>query len=1396
MQCPKCKHNNREGAKFCEECGEKLQLKCPKCGAELRANAKFCDECGANLIAEIQTDSHKTNIPKLEDMHAQLQSLIPEALAQKYLSAEQMATGENRPITALFADISGFTPLSANKSSEAIFQLVQDCFKRLVSIVAKYEGSISGFRGDGLLALFGAPILHENDAERAILSAIDMRNAMQDYQLQVSIGINTAMMTVGEIQTQLHNEYTAYGMDINLAKRLQEHAEAGQILVGSGTYRLTRKAFDFEMIPNLSVKGFSQPVTAYSVKQVKVHPEKLRGIEGLRARMIGREHEFADAKESVDEWLSGHGQIVNIIGEAGIGKSRLVSELKAYISGKDDDLQYIEGRCVSIGQPISYWPFIDILKTYFNLSEGDDSSTIAGKVTESITQLMPLSADETLSLLGQLLSIKYGNELDDRLKFATPEQIRHQTLMRLRDIFTTLARQKPLLLILEDLHWSDDLSLDLISLLMDELVNTPLMLLCVYRPEKEHRVWQLSDQARRKCMDRFTEIMLKPLSSVESRQLIESLLEIENLPESIKKMIMEKSEGNPFFIEEVIRSLIEQGMIYHEDDRWKAREEIADIDVPDTIQSVILSRVDRLQAEAKYVLQCASVIGRLFKHRLLEHLTHQEQKLNHYISEFEERELVYEERTVPELEYAFKHALTQEATYQSILERKRREFHLHVAQGIEKLYQERIEEYYEELAEHYSKSDDEEKAINYLLKSGIKLARQFSNDEALRYFNKAEEMITKSDKPYRHERAILYENRGSVLGFICQWTKAISDYEEALKWCDDPHGRAEIYGKMGWLECEGIQDKVKATEYFELGLKELPENDSSIQLVELERGIAWAWQRGLLEDNFIRCQHATEIAERMGYKRELALLYSDMEKWQSFNGIYSDEYGDKAIRVAEELGDLPTLLWVYYNRAGTRLWVRTGKHWTEESIGYFIKSLEISERIGDLRVQATTLCTLGEAYHELGQNDNAIKAYEEALDIVAETKAVVPLLLCGRITELYAKAGRRDTIIPAFIRIMRVLASLEIDEISQARSIFLNSKEEGADKIFRSFRRAFCMVNEEKDFAYTAISILEDLLKEVTTKVQIAWYHIQLMSLNIEIGNIHCAKEHAEQVVLIADEMGRPNHMVRFFPAYLFLGKTDIANDMVYKTLLDYIKYTSIVLRMIEPSYHELGCIEAFDKLCDRFELEYSEELKRVGINQIRLKPAEYPANPSKIDLQEHFDTSAFLLNCKWLDPEGISSYSLNLDHDCVEIRASGGSGFGHYKYSAPRFSQSITSDFIIEARMGGARSGGLFIQSGNNVITIQQVLGLKNCISLSHRRRTVCSGFLDAESLILALERKNNIIRGYCSSDGQNWYTCGWTEADMVDPVETGIFASCLGQSILEQTITSFDHIRIYRQK
>jgi len=1053
MKCPKCSHENPVDAKFCMECGEKLENLCPKCGAKLPPEAKFCKECGEKVMVGTDFKPAQITIPKLEDMHAQLQNLIPTALAEKYLSAEQQTeAGENRPITALFADISGFTPLSNTQTSETMFQLVQDCFKDLVSIVAEYEGSISGFRGDGLLALFGAPILHENDAERAILAGLDMRNVMHEKGLEVSIGINTAMMTVGEIKTVLHKEYTAYGTDVNLAKRLQESAKPGQILVGSGTHRLTRRAFDFEIISDLSVKGFSQPITAYEVKQVKLHPEKLRGIEGLRARMIGREKEFSELKDAVDLWLSGQGQIASIVGEAGIGKSRLVSELKAYLSqiplnlpllkgelhtpgplsrgeslspltkgdqegcdfpllegvgynsfekeeitisplekgetktpplekGGRGDLKSLtlEGRCVSIGQPISYFPFLDILRTYFNLSEEDDPTTIANKVTEGIKQIFPQNADETLVFMGHLMSIRFGSELDDRLKFATPEQIRHQTMMQLRDLFRTIAERQPLMLILEDLHWADDMSLDLISYLIDELSHTALMILCVYRPEKEHKVWKLGDQARRKSLDRYTEITLKQLSSHESRLLVESLLTIENLPEIVKGMILTKSEGNPFFIEEVIRSLIEQGLVYREGDRWKAKAEIADIHVPDTIQSVLLARVDRLQAEAKHVLQCASVIGRLFKYRLLEHLTRQEAELDRYISEFEERELIYEERMVPELEYAFKHALTQEATYQSILERRRKEFHHQVAVSIERLYQERLEEYYDELAHHYSMSDDAEKAIEYLLKSADKAKSMFANEYAIHCFNQAISLIEKmSDTMHKEQKLDALMKLAKIYFTIGQNDKAIEVAEDAIKIAEEistPRMVARL--------CYQIADALLALNKFDEGLvwseKGLKALGDDMICPEAALLNFCAWLAYHMLENEIKSKEYqaknVDMIRKIGYFDEIYKIYLGISYGKAEDAIAWER---ECIEVCSQhnnqlgLAEGYMYLGIDLSICGT----------LPESIEYLRKGLAIAKRIGYMLFVLTGSYWLGRMLIETGDKIEAEQRLREAVGIM------------------------------------------------------------------------------------------------------------------------------------------------------------------------------------------------------------------------------------------------------------------------------------------------------------------------------------------------------------------------------------------------------------------------------
>jgi len=1155
MQCPKCQHKNREGAKFCEECGTKLPSICPKCGSEVRPQARFCDECGASLIPSPSPPLSPSlgrgtggegTIPKLENMHAQLQSLIPDALAQKYLAAEQQATTENRLTTALFADISGFTALSATRSPETMFQIVQDCFKQLVSVVANYEGSISGFRGDGMLALFGAPILHENDAERAVLTALDMREAMKNQQLQITIGVNTAMMTVGEIQTQLHREYTAYGSDINLAKRLQEAAKPGQILVGAGTYRLIQRAFDFEVLPELHPKGFPQPVTAYAVLGVKVHPEKLRGIDGLRARMIGREREFDELITSAETWLEGKGQIVSIIGEAGIGKSRLVTELKAYLErlkegnewrngrmeGWKEDatqpsnlpsfhLRWLEGRCVSIGQPISYWPFLDILRSWFELSAEDSEAEVAQKVRQHVSELLPAQSDDILPFLGCLMNLRFGGELDTRLAHYSPEQIRHQTMMRLRDLFLTLSQRQRLMLVLEDLHWADDLSLDLVSLLMDELVRYPLMLVCVYRPEREHRVYQLSSMAQRKCLERYTEIMLQKLPPRESRRLVEELLAIDNLPESVRLMILRKSEGNPFFIKEVIRSLIERGLVYRENDRWKAREEVVELEVPDTIQSVILARVDRLEAEAKYVLQCASVIGRLFKHRLLEHLTQKQRELDRYITEFEERELVYEERTVPELEYAFKHALTQEATYQGILEQRRRTFHRQVAEGIERLYRERIEEYYEELAYHWERSGEREKTLEYLVKAGQKAAKQYANEVAIGYYTRAIELAKKMGVS-GDRMAEIYEARGSVYSIMYFYEETMEDFSEAAKLYTNGTKRANMFqaiaGTYYWTLYERDDSAVK---YARMAIEEVEPTDKSRDASLAYEGAANIIIAFDIQEGEGLMRKAIEISEEMGYKDFLAAQYT-MLHWMY--GYYYLRAGSDEIREKREEARKKALSYMEYLKpdlpgyTGTCMILgNTSEDEGEEYVYFHREALESGIKCGEGWAVVISSLQLGSVYRAQGDIQKAIEVYEQGWRFGVRARHIFGswmVRLTNELMSLYISRGERSKLLEMMLQM--VDSTLVLHRKPKVHPTVSRRWNDTVEETYKTLRTTSPEVYRELERS------LESRLNEVDNNGERFFYHGQLMQLALLDGRKESAEVHAQELLKLRLSLPTP----------------------------------------------------------------------------------------------------------------------------------------------------------------------------------------------------------------------------------------------------------------------------------
>ena len=539
----------------------------------------------------------------------------------------------------------------------------------------------------------------------------------------------------------------------------------------------------------------------------------------------------------------------------------------------------------------SYWPFIDIFRHYFAWDSEVDDRRSGESIISSLQAMVGSGAlsgeqmEEIGPLLGNLLSVEFGGDWDERLRNASPEQIRHRTFMAIHDFLAALSKERLIVLVLEDLHWSDSLSIDLISLLMEALSLGPLFLLCVYRPEREHKCWRLASIAARKCPDDYTELGLRELSSGESKRMVESLLTIENLPSSVKDTILQQSQGNPLFVEEVVRSLIDSGMVYSEGEFWRAQEEIESVTVPESLQSVILSRVDHLEDNLKDILRRASVLGRLFRRRVLEHTTAQMGDLESVLWELEDHGLIYQERAIPEEEYSFKHVLTQEAVYGNIPKSRRGELHQQVGQALEEIYQESLDEYYEQLAYHYDRSDNLEKAVEYLLKAGEKTRRAYLNDEAIDYFKRALERLNESPvgESLKEQRLDALRGLGRIHQFIGRVPEAERFIRQAIALVKEMElpvrDLVRLYG-LAWLG--GVLSSQRNLDGMirlgEEGLTLLGDEVSSSEEVALMNQLIA--QGHNLKGNRKKCREldyrTAEFIEQLPFTEELSTIYKDI----------------------------------------------------------------------------------------------------------------------------------------------------------------------------------------------------------------------------------------------------------------------------------------------------------------------------------------------------------------------------------------------------------------------------------------------------------------------------------------------------------------------------------------
>ncbi|MFZ0610634.1 MAG: AAA family ATPase [Desulfobacterales bacterium] len=719
MKCPKCAHLNPPDVKFCNDCGQMMGCVCSACHTVNLPHNKFCSQCGKVLS--------KTGAPGADDTFFKRRRSDGAGGAGSRGSA-----GERKHVTVLFSDMTGYTTLTQQLDPEEVRDILARIYHEITNIVAKYEGFIEKFAGDAVMAVFGATNAHEDDAIRAIIAAREIHERVaacgREYEqqaghyLSMHSGIDTGLVVTGDVD-DIKGTHGIAGAPLNIAARLCSLAAPGDILVGSETYRLSRGYFNFLPLAPAKLKGIDTPLPVYKVISLIDQPKKIHRFHGLRADLIGRHPELELLIEALDRVRAGQGRLVSIGGNAGTGKSRLVEEFKIFSTR--EKVNWREGQCYPYSRNFTYFPLIDLLNRTLDIKESDPPEIVRQKIESGLDFIE--HKKDVVPYVGSLYNFDYPE-----LARLNPETWRLRLQKAILEILTAMARRAPTIICLEDLHWADPSSLDLIRFLLSDF-RYPALVICVYRPT----LTLFSHQQTVNLGESFIDIRLEDLSPAETETMVGSLLKTDSLPLELKRFVREKAGGNPFYLEEIMNSLVESQALVPERDHWVLRKSIEESEISSTIHGVIAARIDRLEAEMKCILQEAAVIGRSFYQEILSHITEFKDNLWHHLSSLETLDIIKARSYRPAVEYIFKHALTQEVVYGGLVKDKRREIHEWVGRVIEHLFEDRLSEYYEALAYHFQRGRSLDKAADYLARSGEKSLARYALDVAQQYFQDA-----------------------------------------------------------------------------------------------------------------------------------------------------------------------------------------------------------------------------------------------------------------------------------------------------------------------------------------------------------------------------------------------------------------------------------------------------------------------------------------------------------------------------------------------------------------------------------------------------------------------------------------------------------------------------------
>jgi class 3 adenylate cyclase/tetratricopeptide (TPR) repeat protein len=948
----------------------------------------------------------------------------------------------------LFCDLANSTALAERVGSEAMHTLLNQFFELALREVHRYEGTINQFLGDGFMALFGAPLAHEDHARRAALAALGIHQNLalmradvehqHGVELSLRMGLNTGSVVVGSIGDNLRMDYTAIGDTTNLAARMQQLAAPGEICVTEATYRTAGEAFVWREIGPKTVKGKTAPVRVYALLGQRELKSRFAAVaqRGL-TKFVGRDPEFQQLLAAWEMVRQGQGQVVSVVGEAGIGKSRLLYELKHSLT--QTSARYLEGSCFTYGDVISYLPFLEIVKAILRLAGSEAEGAAKQRIEHHLAQL-GLEPASIAPYLHNLLSFPE----EDAVVSALPAYLlRQRTVNALKTLVIAEAHQHPLGVILEDVHWIDKASEEVLTSLVEAMAGVPLLLVLVYRPEYLQG-WLAEAPHTRIALVRLpsassaemvrailtkpyaARVSLEPLSPEQSTALAQELLATATIPAALEQLIITRAEGNPFFVEELIRSLLESGALVRQHGSYAVTTPVAALDIPTTVQGVLLARIDRLREELKEVLRVAAVIGRVFSYPLLAQVVERlieplssSLALEPALRELETLQFIYPTGVSPRREYSFKHVLTQEAVYDTLLSTTREGYHEQVGRAIEVLSADRLEEAYEVLAYHYARSGNQDKAVEYLDGAGQKAAKANAMEEAKRYFDEAMNRLdTLSDNEVNRRRRISllvnYVGMFLLLFKFSEYYELLTRYKPLAVELGDRGLLGALYARMGWCEfMSGYLDKAIRT------LNQAAELCEAAGNVE-DAGQAycsWQWAdffRGgydqvlVLKEKVLRkMERRFNLSWYMWSLLAASWAYTMLGRWDE-----AVEEGQKGLRVGEEFSDNSTITsaaWVLslaHNFRGDlvralewadlaaqkaptpvdKTWAQGTRGWAWCRSGEPRRGIEVlcqmvsAFRAGHFVPQANTWgLFLGEGYWLAGEYDQARQTFEEIL---------------------------------------------------------------------------------------------------------------------------------------------------------------------------------------------------------------------------------------------------------------------------------------------------------------------------------------------------------------------------------------------------------------------------------